>query len=78
MVTRASPYGFGMYAAYYHLYKDKSNSYLLKRSHLITEYFAFIVFMGIAFCLPVEFVVFYDWWLWTPMVNMVFMLAIGR
>ena len=49
MYTRASPYGFGMYAAYCHLYLDKSHDYLLERSSIAVELAAFVVLIAIGF-----------------------------
>lgn len=74
MYTRASPYGFGLFAAYSHMYLDKSHSYLLQKSYILTEWAAFIVLIVIPLFCHSNYEVLFP--AWNPYVNMIWAFMI--
>jgi hypothetical protein len=48
MSTRASPYGFGMYAALLHML-DKEHDYLENKSSIFYEWFSFVTMICLSF-----------------------------
>lgn len=56
MPARMAPYGFGMYAAYRHLYCDDFE-YLNKGSTVFLEWISFLIFIALSFLGAVPLVV---------------------